>query len=235
MDRPSLSVIIPVFNEVRTISSVIEIVRTWGKANEIIVVCDGSTDKTPEAVKRFVPVVTIISYTKNHGKGYALYRGIQKSTGEIVMFLDGDIVGLTHEDLDRMVEPILHNKADMVLGLLRFASLGSFEPFNTITGERVVFRKDIEPISRGWKHIGYGVEVMMNEAYKKKRVVQVTMPYVFILSKLEKQALPDAMVSYVKEGVDMLTQIAKDQTELMKPHARKIIRSVITYLQQAIT
>ena len=235
MDNPSISVVIPVYNEVRTISSVIQIVLTWGKAKEIIVVNDGSTDQTAQAVSRFHDFVTIISYSKNYGKGYALFRGIQKSTGDIIMFLDGDVVGLTHHDLDCMTEPMVTRKADMVLGLARFATLGVIQPFNTITGERVVYKKDIELLSRFWKKIGYGVEVMINEAYKRKRVLSVKLPYVYILSKLEKQVISDAMISYIREGMDMLTQIVKDQADSMKPHARRIIQTVITYLQEAIS
>ncbi|KKT34558.1 MAG: Glycosyl transferase [Candidatus Gottesmanbacteria bacterium GW2011_GWB1_44_11c] len=187
MKKQSISVVIPVYNEVRTISSVIQIVLTWGKAKEIIVVNDGSTDQTAQAVSRFHDFVTIISYSKNYGKG------------------------------------------------ARFATLGVIQPFNTITGERVVYKKDIELLSRFWKKIGYGVEVMINEAYKRKRVLSVKLPYVYILSKLEKQVISDAMISYIREGMDMLTQIVKDQADSMKPHARRIIQTVITYLQEAIS
>lgn len=232
---PTLSVIIPVYNEMRTISSIIELVRTWGKAKEIIVVNDGSEDKTLQAVSRFRNSITILSYAKNRGKGYALFRGIQKSTGDIIMFLDGDIIGLTHMDLDYMLEPMIQKKADMVLGLGGCAPTGTFESFESITGERVVYKKDIEPMSRTWKSIGYGVEVMINEAYRRRRVLSVRLPFVSVLIKFDKQAIPDAMASYVKEGVDMLTQIAKDQTELVKPRARHIIQLVINYLQEAIS
>lgn len=230
----SLSVIIPAYNEVRTIASIVEIVRSWGKAKEIIIVDDGSKDGTHKAVSQFRKNVKLLKLARNSGKGYALWRGIQESTGDIIMFLDGDIVGLTFHNLDLMMEPIVSGRADMVLGIAKFSSLGTIEPFNAITGERVVLRKDIEPLSHKWKDIGYGVEVMMNEAYKNKRTISVRLPYVYILGKLEKQAIPDAMVSYIKEGRDMLTQVVRDQTDSMKPHARRIIKLVIAYLQQAL-
>ncbi len=235
MKKASVSVIIPVFNEVRTIASVLQVVLTWGKAKEIIVVNDGSKDDTLGAVSQFKKSITLLTSSVNRGKGFAMARGIRESSGDSLMFLDGDLVGLTFRDLDRMVEPMQNNTADMVLGLARFSSLGSFEPFNMITGERLVFRKDILPLIKSWHSIGYGVEVMMNEAYKNKRIVSVRLPYVFILGKLEKQAIPEAMVTYVKEGKDMLTQIIRDQTDSVKPHARRLIRMVIDYLTQAIS
>jgi glycosyltransferase involved in cell wall biosynthesis len=230
-----VSVIIPVYNEVRTIASVLQIVLTWGKAKEIIVVNDGSHDKTLQAIDQFKKQIKLISYKRNKGKGYALYRGIEASNEEILMFLDGDLVGMTHKDLDAMVAPMVTHSADMVLGVARFSSIGSFEPFNAITGQRLVYRKEVLPLSVKWKTIGYGVEVMLNEAYKNKRVTSIRLPYVFILGKLEKQKIPDAMVSYIKEGRDMLTQIIKDQTDTVKPHARRIIQMVINYLQEAIS
>ncbi len=61
----AISVIIPVYNEERTISSIVEIVRTWGKASEIIVVNDGSTDKTDAALKQFSRTIKLLSYKNN--------------------------------------------------------------------------------------------------------------------------------------------------------------------------
>lgn len=110
-----ISVIIPVHNEDRTIASIIQIIKSWGKAHEIIVVNDGSTDKTLKAIAQFKQDIIILSEKENHGKGYAMAKGIEKATGDIVLFLDGDLLGLTHQDLDRLVQPMLDKKADMTV------------------------------------------------------------------------------------------------------------------------
>jgi len=230
-----LSVIIPVYNEEKTIASVIEIVHAWGKAKEIIIINDGSEDQSLQAIAQFSKKITLISLKTNKGKGYALDLGVQRSTGDIVMFLDGDIISLTFRDLDRILSPIVQGKADMVLGIPRLSNLGTFEPFNVYTGIRVMKRSDVVEMSNSWKSVGYGVELIMNEMYKYKQVKSVWLPFVFVLGKFDKQALPDAVASFVKEGVDMLSQVVRDQRDLVKPRARKVLQTVITYLQQAIS
>ena len=126
MKSPSISIIIPAYNEERTISSIVEVTRAWDKASEVIAVNDGSTDQTRQALRQFKTGVRVISYAKNHGKGYAMARGIAAATSDLLMFLDGDITGLSHNDLDAMAAPITDGKADMVIGISRFWGIGSF-------------------------------------------------------------------------------------------------------------
>jgi len=229
-----LSVIIPVYNEERTIGSIIEIVRAWGKAGEIVVVNDGSTDKTLHALAQFRSSVRVITYTTNRGKGYALSKGISASSGEILMFLDGDVVGLTFKDLDIMLEPVLAKKADMTLGLARFWSMGSFEPFNEITGERVVLRKNVLPYIRSMIRLGYGIEFFLNDLHKDKKVISVKLPHVFILGKFEKQKVPAAMLSYIKEARDLVTQALRQQTGELTPQAKRIYTLSLEYMRKAL-
>lgn len=87
-----LSIIIPVFNEEKTISFVLEKLLhlniSWKK--EIIVVNDGSTDKSLSIIKKF-PGLKLISYRKNKGKGYAVAQGIKNSTGDYLLIQDADL------------------------------------------------------------------------------------------------------------------------------------------------
>lgn len=231
---PTLSVIIPILNEERTIGSIIEIIRSWGKASEIIVVDDGSTDKSLAALVQFKKFVRIISYGVNRGKGYALYRGIIESHGDLIMFFDGDVVGVTHKDLDAMLRPMVSERADMVLGVARFWGAGSFEPFNDITGQRIVWRKNILAIAEKMKTVGYGVELYLNELHKDKRVVSVRLPHVFILGKLEKQNIPDAMLSYVGEAKELIAQFIVGQAKDITPQTKRVLRTLQKYLVSAL-
>lgn len=233
-NQPSLSVIIPIWNEERTVGSIVEIIRTWGKASEIVVVDDGSTDKSLAALAHFRNSIRVITYGKNRGKGYAMYRGVVASTGEAIMFFDGDVVGVTHKDLDAMLAPIRAGRADMVLGVARFWSAGSFEPFNDITGQRIVYRKHIIDDIEKIKHIGYGVELYLNELHKHKRVVSIRLPHVFILGKLEKQKIPDAMVSTIVETKELITQFIMGQAKDLPPPTKRFLRTVQMYLMNAL-
>lgn len=230
----SLTVIIPVFNEERTVSSVIEIIRSWGKAEEIVVVNDGSTDRTLAAVKQFTGSIRIISYRKNRGKSYAMAKGIEQSRGEIIMFMDGDVVGLTHRDLDAMTAPVAEGNADMVLGAARFWSAGKFEPFNDITGERVILRKNIENRLQEIKPLGYGIELYLNDLHKNMRTVTVKLPHVYIIGKMAKLTISGAAASYMIEARDIMAQAVKQYAGDLTPQGRRIFRGVLRYLKQAL-
>jgi glycosyltransferase involved in cell wall biosynthesis len=236
--KPVISVILPVYNEERTISSIIEIVLAWGKAKEILVVNDGSNDRTVKAVGQFGDKVNLISFPKNRGKGYVMAEGIEKARGDILVFLDGDLVGLTCHDLDIMVSPVVSGKADMVMGIARFwsASIGdtSLEPFNDITGERVVFRKNLLPLAPKMRSVGYGVELLINDYHKNKRVSSIVLPHVYILGKLEKQSVPEATLSYLKEARDMVAQLIRQETGDLTPQAKKIYNSILNYIKSAL-
>ena len=225
MKALSLSVIIPVYNEERTIPSIVEILLSWSRAEEIIVVNDGSTDKTFAALKQFQKTIRLLSRKNNIGKGYSMAEGVLASTGELIMFLDGDVVGLTHKDLNAMIHPIIQGKSDMVIAVTNCWGTGSFEPFNSINGERVLWRKNV----------GNGVEIIINDIHTSKRVKTIKLPHVYILSKMEKVAVPEAMVQYVKEAGQFLKAIVAIQTNDLPPQAKRVFRVVQNYIKQALT
>lgn len=225
-----MTVIIAAYNEERTLSSIVEIVLAWGKAKEIIVVDDGSADQTAKSVRQFVPRIHLIRHKQNLGKAAAMADGIRKSSGDVIVFLDADTVGLTHKDLDHMVGPVLSGSADMVLGAARFWSAGKFEPFNNLTGQRVLRKETVVPELEKIQHLGYGIELFLNKLYEGKRVSTVRLPHVFILGKLEKQSLPDALLSYVKEIRELLSQLVTQYADEIGPHAKHIFREIIRYI-----
>lgn len=232
--KSSITVIIPALNEERTLSSIVEIVRSWGKAAEIFVVDDGSTDRTAASVRHFVPDITLIRHTRNQGKAAAMVDGIVKSRGDIIMFLDADTVGLTHKDLDAMAAPVMKGAADMVLGAARFWSAGKFEPFNSLTGQRVTLRKHILPHTAAMRGLGYGVELFLNKKHEGMRVRTVRLPHVFILGKLDKQTLPDAFITYIKEIRELLVQLLTQYADEIGPHAKRIVKEVVRYTLRII-
>lgn len=225
----SLSVIIAAYNEERTLSSIVEIVRSWGKAKEIIIVDDGSGDQTVKSVMQFVPSITLLRHKTNQGKAAAMADGIKKSSGDVIVFLDADTMGLTHKDLDRMIQPVVAGQADMVLGAARFWSAGVFEPFNNLTGQRVVSRRVLLPALSKMRSLGYGVELFINKLHDGKKIKVVKLPHVFILGKREKQTLPDALQSYLKEIRELLTQLITQYADEIGPHAKKIFHEIIRY------
>jgi glycosyltransferase involved in cell wall biosynthesis len=116
-DEPLISVIIPVFNEELTIGNVVErvkvVLQKLGFKYEIIVVDDFSTDKSLERSNR--QGVKVYSLKKHMGKGYALRAGFAKAKGEIVTTIDSD-GSHRPEELPSLLNPILQDKADLVIG-----------------------------------------------------------------------------------------------------------------------
>lgn len=127
-----LSVIIPVYNEERFISRTLSVVCSSNSLNlgkEIIVIDDGSTDRTQISIKETVKTLKLrykdISFQSlfkkvNEGKGAALKDGFKIATGDIVLIQDADLE-YNPEDYPLLLEPFLRNDADVVYGS-RFVS-----------------------------------------------------------------------------------------------------------------
>ncbi len=112
-----LSVVIPCFNELATIESVIKSVKKCGiRSLEIIIVDDCSTDGTCELLRTLeFQVDRIIYHSHNQGKGAALRSGFRAVTGDIVIVQDADLE-YDPQEFPIVIEPILEGKADVVYG-----------------------------------------------------------------------------------------------------------------------
>ena len=116
-----ISVVIPAFNEEdrieATLSSIVNYFSTRDNSYEVLVVDDGSTDKTIDVVKRVQeqnPEVRFLGYPKNRGKGYAVRFGMLNSLGKIILFNDADGASPI-EELSRL-EAAINSGADIAIG-----------------------------------------------------------------------------------------------------------------------
>jgi len=117
----SISVVIPAFNEERritpTLDKLIAFFFTKHCKYEIIVVDDGSTDKTSEIVQSFSsnnPSVKLIRFSNNNGKGFAVKAGMLSATGDLLMFMDADGAAEI-SDIEKLVNAI-QSGADIAIG-----------------------------------------------------------------------------------------------------------------------
>ena len=148
--RPELlSIIVPVYNEVRTVLAVIDRLRTIDLpvAREILIVNDGSTDGTREVLEdvrnresgagpNSGSRVTIIHAERNAGKGAAIRLGLDAATGTIVAIQDADLE-LDPQQLSALVTPIVRGEADVVYGS-RFLAGRPAAPWVTIAANRAL-------------------------------------------------------------------------------------------------
>lgn len=113
-----LSVIIPCFNEIKTIEAIVDAVSNSPYGNkEIIIVDDFSTDGTREKIRSEIEkrVDKVIYHERNKGKGAAIRSGIKAAAGDIVIIQDADLEYDPNE-YSIVIGPILDNKADVVFG-----------------------------------------------------------------------------------------------------------------------
>jgi glycosyltransferase involved in cell wall biosynthesis len=114
---PLLSIIVPVYNEARTVGEVLRRVQSVAVPKEIIFVDDGSTDGTRDilALCADEPEVRVIYHTRNQGKGAALATAFRAVKGDLVIIQDADLE-YDPADYIRLLDPLLTGEADVVFG-----------------------------------------------------------------------------------------------------------------------
>jgi len=110
-----ISAIVPAYNEEERIAKVIQPLKATELIDEIIIIDDGSKDKTSEIVKSYN--VRLIQLEGNRGKAEALKRGIAECNSEVLLLLDADLIGLTPEHIKDLLTPVLQETADMTIGI----------------------------------------------------------------------------------------------------------------------
>ncbi len=121
MAEPYLSIIIPTYNEEKrlpkTLKEVLGYLKSQNYSWEVLVVDDGSKDKTLEVAKEFqkeTQFLKIISNPKNNGKGYVVRQGMLQATGQIRLFMDAD--NSTSLDHFEKMQPWFEQGFDVVIG-----------------------------------------------------------------------------------------------------------------------
>jgi glycosyltransferase involved in cell wall biosynthesis len=113
-----LSVVIPVYNEVKTIKEIVSRVQAVDLEKEIIIVDDGSSDGTRELLQEITlshENIRVVYHDRNQGKGAALRTGFEVTTGDIVIIQDADLE-YDPREYPVLLEPILDGRADIVYG-----------------------------------------------------------------------------------------------------------------------
>lgn len=181
-----VTAIVPAYNEEATVGQVIEILLDCPEIDEIVVVSDGSEDKTAEVARRYP--VRVLELKENVGKGGAMKAGVEFTANDIVLFIDADLIGLKHEHVKALIDPVNAGRADMSVGVFedgRFATdlAQKIAPF--LSGQRAVRRSLFQQIPQLEK-TRYGIEVALSR-YADKHDVPVELVHLRDLSQIMKE------------------------------------------------
>ncbi|TSA44916.1 glycosyltransferase family 2 protein [bacterium] len=176
---PKVSCIIPAYNEGPRIGKILEIVRNHPLIGELIVVDDCSKDGTRDTVGKFKEV-KLIAHEANKGKSQAVVTGILASSGDFILLLDADLIGLTAQNVTDLIQPVLSGEADISISLRKnappyYRMIG----LDIVSGERVFKKNFLENHLEEIKKLPrFGLESFMNKLIIKNnfRIKVVSWP-----------------------------------------------------------
>lgn len=211
-----IACIIPAYREAARIGAVVDAALGCAAIDEIVVVDDGSPDETAKAAYRNDPRLRIISHTSNRGKTAALATGFHETTGETIVLLDADLVGITSHDIARLITPVTTGIADITISL-RGNAVPQFKliGLDYLSGERCFARShiadaltDLDSLPR------FGFEVFLNERViaQKMRIAVVRFPSVQSPYKYRKVGWLRGLQEDVRMTRDILTVVSITQT-----------------------
>ncbi len=201
-----IAAIVPAYNEELTVGTVVRTLVESGFFCEVIVVSDGSIDRTTEAARE-AGASKIITSTQKLGKGLAMRQGALATNAPFIFFCDADLLGLRINHLQRLIEPVisgavgmcvdLHDRGPFITWLMRHLPL--------IGGERVVsralFLKIPEKLLRG-----YRVEIAMNKFVRARglKITAVKLEGLHIRRKMQKVGFWRGLIAYIKMTFELV-------------------------------
>lgn len=110
-----VTAVVAAYNEEKTIGGILESLTSSQHVDEVIVVSDGSSDGTVEIARSFD--VRVIALRRNRGKGNAMRLAVNHASGDVVFFVDADMINLTEDHIREIVSPVVHDSCDMNVGI----------------------------------------------------------------------------------------------------------------------
>lgn len=157
--------IVAAYNEEGTIADVLLALTASPLIAEIIVVSDGSEDRTVEIARTFEGVRTVALH-ENHGKGYAMAVGVATASNDTLFFCDGDMYNVTEKHIEALVTPVLRGECDMNIGIRNRGEVANFLHLRMkcgpiLSGIRVMRREVFETVPAQYQS-HYKIEAALN-------------------------------------------------------------------------
>lgn len=206
----NVSAIVPAYNEAERIGAVLRPLTEIRRIEQIIVVDDGSTDHTAHVAQAWG--AEVVRLPENCGKATALDRGVRQAHGEVLLFLDADLVGFQARHVQTLLDVYEGEGADMVVGIFKNGRLNTdlsqkFAPY--LSGQRVLSKALWQRLCPQVDGMEFGVEIALQKLALKEglRVVKVELDGVTHVMKEEKRGLGPGLKDRFKMYRDIVRSV----------------------------
>ncbi len=211
IDTVTISCIMPAYNEEKNIQRVLDVVSTYSRFSQVIVIDDGSDDRTTQIAKSYqqaCPVLKVITLPKKNGKAGVIKRGVFEAKGDLIVMLDSDLIGLTHRNIDALIEPVVSKEVDQTV----LDRAGDRTPIWGWTncakyfgGERAFWKKDFLGIDIP-DNAGYLLEITSNLHYiqQGKTIRTIFCSNLYTVHQFNKMDMISGLRNYVQMSVDII-------------------------------
>jgi glycosyltransferase involved in cell wall biosynthesis len=190
--------VVAAYNEEKTIADVLDALTKSPLIDEVIVVSDGSEDRTVEIARGFDGVRTI-ALKENHGKGFAMAVGVANASNETLFFCDGDMYNVTDDHIAALILPVLRGECDMNVGVRDRGVVQNFLHLKArcgpvLSGIRVMNRSVFETVPVQYQS-HYKIEAALNcfcarAGYRQQQTIIYGLDHVI---KESKRGLRDGL------------------------------------------
>ena len=199
--KREVAVVVPAKDEASRIGGVLQAVLEAKLPTEVIVVSDGSQDRTADAARAFSGV-SVVEMKTNRGKAAAMQAGVRASKAPIVLFVDADLEGLRGHHIDQIILPLLTGECEMCVGVFRGGqkwSDAAMKVSPALSGQRAMRRELFESVVNV-EDLGMGIEVALNKAARRRRarIVRVVLRGVSNAHKEKKLGPMKGLAARVK-------------------------------------
>jgi glycosyltransferase involved in cell wall biosynthesis len=199
--------IIPAYNEEATVANVVQAAAGCSLVSEVIVVCDGSVDRTSQRAREAGAIV--LDLKPNRGKGGAMKAGLDYVIADVLLFLDADLVGLTSLHVESLLLPVVEGSSEMTIGVFDKGRLATdlaqkIAPF--LSGQRAV-RWSLLQGMPDFSNTGWGVEVALSKYVRDHDITAVEIPLLGVTQITKEEKL--GLIKGLSERLKMYWQIIK--------------------------
>ncbi|HSK88506.1 MAG TPA: glycosyltransferase family 2 protein [Anaerolineales bacterium] len=230
--HPTCTAIVCAYNEEKNLGAVLNGLLDSPLLREIIVVDDGSNDRTPDILHQYKQSDRVhpMFLSPNHGKGYAMAEATTAASGDILLFVDADLINWDAGYGEQVLAPIINGQADMVIGYpLRkndnWDRLDVLGVQRWLSGQRAVWRTDLLPIVAKMRPSRFGVETLINMHYRTRHqpIKIIMLNGLLHPIKFEKSSRSEAWEEYVQEV-----------RQILRTYARHPLLTIMTYIPDLI-